>query len=174
MFAVVGCRDCSALWIVDGQPETTTCPRCTTQHQFGKLRPLATAAEKDAAREARSALLAARQDEAAAFSELGSFAELDAEIADAGVSDAEYLEESGLDVAEIAAAGERAIQGGSTSRPRREVVQRVIERLDEPTEAEIISEAARQDVAARAARAALEKLVRNGDVTEADGGYRVV
>lgn len=174
MFAVVGCRNCSALWIVDGQPETTTCPRCSTQYQFEKLRALTAVADKDAAREARSRLLAARQDDAAGFSELGTFAELDAQIADAGISDAEYLAESGLDAAEIAAAGERATKGGATSRSRREVVQDVVERLDEPTEAEIIDEAKRQDVAATAARTALAKLVRTGDVTESDGAYRVV
>lgn len=174
MFAVVGCRDCSALWIVDGQPQTTTCPRCATQHQFEKLRPLATTAEKDAAREARSRLLAARQGEADAFAELGTFAELDTQLDDVGISDVEYLEESGLDAGEIAAAGERATEGGTTSRPRREVVQGAIERLDEPTEDEIIAEAARRDVAAPAAKAALAKLVRAGDVTESDGAYRIV
>ncbi len=174
MFAVVGCQDCSALWIVDGQPETTTCPRCTTQHQFEKLRPLTTTEEKDAAREARSRLLAARQGEADAFSELGSFAELDTQIDDAGISDEEYLAESGLDVAEITAAGERATEGGATSRPRREVVQAVVGRLDEPTEDEIVEEASHRDVPAPAAQAALIKLVRNGDVTESDGRYRLV
>lgn len=60
MYAVVGCPECEALWIVDGRPNTTTCPRCSTRHQYDRLRKLTETPDLDAAREARTSLLADR------------------------------------------------------------------------------------------------------------------
>lgn len=70
-FAVVGCRDCRALWIVEGQPETTGCPRCGTRSRFDQLRRFAETDAIGEARRIRAALLADRSDGD------GSFAGLD-------------------------------------------------------------------------------------------------
>lgn len=168
MYAVVGCSECGALWIVEGRPETTSCPRCGRRHQFERLKNFVETDDEDHAREARAAMVAERGGEREAFDALGSFGELEAELDDAGVSDAEYLEGAGLDPEEVAAAAET--DDGSSS--RRETVLDALGALDRPTEAEVVAYATAQDVPEGYVREALEKLVRAGAVTERDGRYR--
>lgn len=168
MYAVVGCSACSALWIVEGRPETTGCPRCGRRRRFDKLKKFVETADEDDAREARAAMLAERGGEREAFDDLGSFAELEAQLDDAGVSDAEYLAESGLDPEEIAAAGE----SGDESKSRRETVLDALDDLDRPTEAEVVAYATERGVPDDYVREALGKLVRAGEATENGGRYR--
>lgn len=63
-YAVVGCSDCSQLWILDThdpeQPVTAECPRCGAGHLRRKLRPLAQHDDHAAAAELRSRILAER------------------------------------------------------------------------------------------------------------------
>ena len=49
MYAVVGCSNCRALWVVEDRPETTQCPRCRTSHRFGRLKAFAETDSADAA-----------------------------------------------------------------------------------------------------------------------------
>lgn len=67
MYRVVECGECGALWIVEGEPETTGCPQCATRHRFESLRPLSTHDEKTAATAARGAILADRSDHGDGF-----------------------------------------------------------------------------------------------------------
>ena len=60
MYAVVGCNECDALWVVEGRPESTSCPRCEKRHRFGKLKKFYESEHADEAREARSRLFATR------------------------------------------------------------------------------------------------------------------
>src|SRR5699024_985153 len=95
MYAVVGCGECSALWVVEDRPETTTCPSCGKRHTFDALKKFAEHEAGDAAREARTRLLAARSDHAP--DELDSFGELESRAEQGRMTDDEYLEKSGLD-----------------------------------------------------------------------------
>ncbi|MFC7046872.1 DUF5817 domain-containing protein [Halobacteriaceae archaeon GCM10025711] len=174
MYAVVGCSDCGALWLVADRPETTRCPRCGKRHQFGKLKQFVSTEDEDHAREVRASMLANRQDLGEAFADLESFAEMEASLDDAGVSDDEYLAGSGLDADEVTAAGERATrgQGGGTS--RKDAVLDALRTLDRPTEDEVVAHVAEHGVPAEYARRALEKLVQGGEVSESRGRYRLL
>lgn len=171
MYAVVGCSNCQALWVVEGRPETTGCPRCRTRHSFEKLKKFATTEDRDAARDARSRLLAERQGHGAAVDDLDSFAEMEGYLDQAGTPDDEYLSGSGLDPDEVEAAGERATQT-HRSRSRREVVLDAVDEQDGPDEAAVVAYADEHGVPADYVRSALEKLVRAGEVSESGGTYR--
>lgn len=173
MYSVVGCNGCSALWVVEGRPETTKCPRCGKTRQFSKLKQFVTTDDVDHAREVRASMLASRQGHGEAFAELDSVAEMEARLDEAGVSDEEYLERAGLDTDEVASAADRAEQGsGSGSRSRKQVVEDAVADLDAPTEAEVVDYAVDHGVPADDARQLLAKLVRAGAVSESGGRYR--
>jgi hypothetical protein len=175
MYAVVGCTECRALWLLDdpGTAETATCPRCGRRHQTSDLRRLYTADDRAAAREARAAILAERAGAADAFEATPSTAELDDAAAEAVVDDREYLEAAGVDADAAAAAGERAT-GGGERRTRPEVVRDAVARLDAPDEADVVAYAAEHGVPAEAAADLLARLVRRGEVSESGGTYRLL
>ena len=175
MYAVVGCKECDALWVVEGEPQSTGCPRCGKRHRFDRLRRFAETDDEDRAKQARAALLAERSGHGDAFAELDAFADMEAAIGDVGVSDEEYLAGAGIDVEEVEAAGERAsggLGGGGTSRP--EVVRAALRELDAPTEAEVVEYAEERGVPPEATRDLLSKLVRAGEASESGGRYRLV
>ncbi len=176
MYTVVGCPDCGALKLVEDRPETTRCPRCGRRSQFGKLRSFYRSDDIDAAREARARLLAQRGDNEAAYNEVGSFADIDAAADAAGMDDEEFLERSGLDSDEVAAAGERAGRGrGDTSSgSRKDRVLAALRDLDRPTEEDVVERAGEEGVPPDYVRTALEKLRRRGEVSETGGRYRLL
>lgn len=171
MYSVVGCRECDALWVVEGRPETTGCPRCGTRHRFDRLRRLAETSDEDAARQARSALLAERSGHGEALAELGTYAEVAEQLDDVGVTDEEYLRAAGLDPEAV----ERAAEGpGGGPTARTEVVLAALRELDAPTEAAVLEFAAQRDVPRAAARSLLVRLVEGGEVSEDRGRYRLL
>jgi DNA-directed RNA polymerase subunit RPC12/RpoP len=174
MYVVVGCTDCSALWIVEGRPETTACPRCGKRRQFSKLRKFVETERKEAAAEARASMLANRGGEGEAFATTDSFAEMDDYVTDAGMSDEEYLDEAGLDTDEVAAAGKRAASGRGGSTSRKETVEAALRELDSPTKEEVIAYAAERGVPEEYTEKALERLRREGDVTVSGNSYRLL
>jgi len=171
MYAVVGCGECQALWIVEGRPDTTQCPRCRKRHRFDRLKAFAETHDEDEARDARAALLAKRSDGGADADALESFATMERRAEEAGVSDEEYLEGSGIDPEAVADAGEPAESGGSS---RREVVLEALRELDQPTESEVVAYATARDVPEEYVTGALDKLVRAGKVSESGGTYRLL
>jgi predicted nucleic acid-binding Zn-ribbon protein len=172
MYAVVGCTDCSALWIVEGRPDTTGCPRCGKRRQFSKLRKFVETEEKAAAAEARASMLANRGGEGEAFAGTDSFAEMDSYVGDAGMDDEEYLEAAGIDADAAGEAGERAESGSGGSTSRKETVENALRELDDPTEERIVSYAAERGVPADYTETALERLRRAGEVAVSEGVYR--
>ncbi|MFB6183937.1 MAG: DUF5817 domain-containing protein [Haloarculaceae archaeon] len=175
MYAVVGCEECSHLWIVEGHPETSQCPRCGKRRRFEKRRQFVSTGDEDHAREVRASMLAARQGHGDDFARLESFAEMESRLDDVGVADAEYLEASGLDADAVEAAGDRAGRSstsGGTS--REETVREALRELDAPSEDDVVDYAAERDVSAEYTRKALRKLVRAGDVSENRGTYRLL
>lgn len=168
MYRVVGCRDCRALWVLEGRPETTQCPRCRTRHPVDRLRAFARTESADEAREARSRLLADREDRTLDddFETLGRAA------MDAGPDEETYLEASGVDSEAVADAAERDAGGGSSA--RREVVRDALRELDAPTADEVADRAAERGVPREWTREALDRLVRRGEVTRSGEGYRLL
>lgn len=173
MYAVVGCSDCSGLWIVENPraQETAACARCGSRHRVAKLRRLFEADDRETAVEARGTMLARRAGEGESF---GSVAADDAAAAAAGMDDDEFLAASGIDPDAAAAAGERAGRGsGSTgSGDRASVVRAALDDLDDPSADEVASYATARGVPADAARDLLDRLHDCGEIREVDGGYR--
>ncbi|WP_255193383.1 DUF5817 domain-containing protein [Natronobeatus ordinarius] len=174
MYAVVGCSECSYLWIIEGRSETTQCPRCGSRKKYEKRKKFLETEDADHAREVRASMLANRQGHGEAFAEVDSFADLESQVADGVVDDEAYLEGSGLDVAELEAAGERDPRGSSRSGSRKEIVEEALSTLDRPTEAEVIEYAGERGVPREYVESALEKLTRRGAVSESRGRYRLL
>jgi predicted nucleic acid-binding Zn-ribbon protein len=173
MYAVVGCTNCTAHWLLEDPDEADSaeCPRCGTRHRTKKLRKFYRSDDRQQARQVRAAILAERAGQKDAFDELPTVAEMEAEIDAAGVDDDEYLAAAGLDPEAVAAAGERD-DGGS--RDRTQILKDGVERTDPPTEAEIVAYATEHGVPAETARTVLERLVRGGEVSENRGHYRLL
>ncbi|WP_121820488.1 DUF5817 domain-containing protein [Halostella salina] len=175
MYAVVGCSDCSALWIVEGRPDTSQCPRCGSRRQYDKRRQFVTTEDEDHAREVRASMLANRRDEGEAFADLDSFSELEQQAAEAGMDDDEYLDRAGVDPDAVAAAGDRAESGsGGSGQSRKETVLSALRELDRPTEDEVVAYAGEHGVPGDYVRDALDKLARRGEVSEHRGEYRLL
>lgn len=175
MYAVVGCSDCSALWVVEGRPERSECPTCGTTKQYAKRKQFVATDDPDHAREVRAAMLAKRQGHEEAFAELDSFTEMDRYLDSVGLDDEEYLDASGIDADAVAAAGARADRGsGSGGQSRKETVRAALRDLDEPTEEDVVAYATERGVPAAYVSDALTKLTRRGEVTESGGTYRLL
>jgi predicted nucleic acid-binding Zn-ribbon protein len=178
MYAVVGCTDCEHLWLLKDAraAETATCPRCGRTHQTKKLRRFVEEDDREAARQARAALLAKQGGNSAAFAETAHVAEMERELDDSGVDDAEYLEESGLDADEVEAAGERASQGthAGSSGSQIDVVRDALRECDAPTADDVAAYADERGVPGENARELLTKLTRRGEASESRGTYRLL
>ncbi len=171
MYAVVGCGECSHLWIIEGRSETVQCPRCGSRRPYERRRKFVETEDADHAREVRASMLANRQGEGEAFAELDSFAELEEAVEDGVLEETAYLEASGIDPDAVAAAGARR-RGSGGSASRKEVVERAVSELDRPTAEEVIEYAGEHGVPREYVERALEKLVRGGEVSESRGRYR--
>ena len=119
-------------------------------------------------------MLATRQDMGDAFAGLDSFAEMDSYVDDSGIDDETYLQESGIDTDEVAAAAERKERGSGSSQNRKETVEQALRTLDTPDEESVVAYASERGVSAEYTRKTLQKLVRAGDATENSGQYRLV
>lgn len=170
MYAVVGCDECSALWVLEGRPDTTSCPRCEKRHQVDRLRSLAEAASADAAKAARSRLLVERSG---VETDLGDFGAQGDAVADAGVDETAYLEAAGIDPEEVAEAGDIATSRGGSRSPR-DVVRDALETLDRPTADEVGAWAGERGVDRDAVERTLARLREEGAVSVSGGRYRLL
>jgi len=164
------------LWLVSDPKTATTaqCPRCQKTHQTTKLKRFFESDDRTAAQQARSALLAKKQGNSAAFADVDHVADLEARTADPIIDDREYLEASGIDADEAEAAGDTS-SGGSTSRD--EIMRAAVEAAAgerRPTEAEIVAYATKRGVPADKASEILVKLCRQGEASESGGRYRLL
>lgn len=174
MYAVVGCGDCDALWVIEGRPETTRCPRCGKRHPAEGRKRFVETDDEDHAREVRASMLAARSGDGDAFAELDSFAELGERAGEGVVDEEAFLAAHGVDPDAVSAAGERAGGGDAGSRSRREIVLAAVREQDAPDEAAVVAYAVEYGVDAGAARRTLAKLRHAGELTRDGGGYRLV
>ncbi|WP_418280645.1 DUF5817 domain-containing protein [Halorubrum sp. DTA98] len=176
MYAVVGCNECANMWLLR-DPETSDtaqCSRCSKTHRTSKLKHFFESEDREAAREARAALLAKKHGDSEAFAEVDHVAELERAVEEAGIDDREYLETSGIDADAAFAAGARAEGNDSPARSRPEIIRDAVRAVDEPTEDAIVADAVTHGVPADAARDLLAKLTRRGELSESGGRYRVV
>ncbi|WP_101294413.1 DUF5817 domain-containing protein [Halegenticoccus soli] len=171
MYAVVGCTDCGNLWLLEDPGETAQCSRCGKRHRTRKLRRFFESDDREAARQARAAMLARKGGHDEAFADLDDVATMEARLNDVGVEDRELLERSGVDADEVAAAGDAS---AGRSRSRQEIVVDAVREGDRPTEEEVVAYATDRGVPADAARRLLEALTRRGEVSESRGRYRLV
>lgn len=174
MYAVVGCSECSTLWIVEGRPERSQCPRCGGTRQHAKRRTFVETDDEDHAREVRASMLANRQGQGEAFAELDSFAEMERRVTESGIDDETYLDASGVDTDAVAAATDRLEQGTGGSQSRERTVRAALRDLETPSEGEVITYAEQRGVPEAYTREALAKLVRAGEVTISNGSYRLL
>ncbi|MFB6112194.1 MAG: DUF5817 domain-containing protein [Halobacteriaceae archaeon] len=172
MYAVVGCSECSALWVITTDNESAGCPRCGTRHQQSRLKQFVTTDDEAHAREVRASMLAARQDESDAFAALDDYATMAEQASDGVVGDEEYLSAAGLDPDAIAEAGERATQGAGGSDSRQELVLQAITAIDEPTAEAVVAALEEDGIPAETVHDLLDRLERAGRVTVSDGVYR--
>jgi predicted nucleic acid-binding Zn-ribbon protein len=171
MYAVVGCNRCGALWLLSDPGATATCPQCSKRHQTRKLKRFYESDDREAARQARAAMLADRQGESGAFGELESVEEMERRLDDAGVDDREFLTASGLDADAVEDAGDVS---RDRSRSRTELVRDAVAEQDRPTESDVVAYAEARGVPAETARNVLERLARAGEVSEHRGRYRLL
>lgn len=169
MYAVVGCSDCGALWMLEGRQQTARCPQCGKTHQYAKLKTFVETEDPNHAREVRASMLASRSGHADAFAAVDSFAALDSQVERPVIDDDELL--AGVRVDDEAAA-EAGDTGTTGSRSRREIVLSAVEEHERPTEEAITAYASERGVPEGYVGRALEKLVRAGELTESDGRYR--
>lgn len=173
MYAVVGCSNCSNLWLLsdpDGQ-DRAECPRCGTSHRTERLRRLAETRDRDAAVEARARLLADRAGAGESFSDVPHVSELEERLDDAGVTDDEYLAQSGIDPETVAS----ATTSDQATRSREEIVRAALRAGEHAVSAEdVLAYADDRGVPPEAAREILRRLRRAGDVAKSDDGYRLL
>lgn len=176
MYAVVGCNECGMLWLLadPATSDSARCPRCDTTHQTAKLKHLFESADREAAREARSALLAKKQGNSAAFADVAHVSELEAEIDTAAVADEEYLEAAGIDTEAVASAG-KSDQNSTGSHD--DIVREAVQEAggeEQPSEAAVVEYAEARGVPARKASKLLEQLCRQGAASNHNGQYRLL
>jgi len=176
MYAVVGCNNCSMLWLLTDpdSADSATCPRCERTHQTSKLKRLFASEDRSAAKEARSALLAKKQGDSETFADVAHVSELEQRAENAGIDDREYLEAAGLDADNIAAAGETTRESASS---HDQIVREAVREAgggNKPTEDEIVAYAADRGVPNKKTSNLLEKLCRVGDASESRGRYRLL
>ena len=151
MYRVVGCSSCHHLWILEPGGEEAACPRCRRRHKVKRLRPLFESESADAAREARSQLLA---DRAGVNGDMAGFTELE------GVGTPNRpapLESSG------------GSQGDLQTR-----IEQAIEQADPPTRDVIVERAGATGVPAERVDELLARMKRAGAFTEKEGIYRLL
>ncbi len=165
MYSVVGCSECNALWVVPNRPETTTCRRCGTRYTFTALTRFAETETREEARNARTRLLADRNDETTALDE---FDERSVDISESVVNDDEHLEGVGIDLEDVATKE----TDHSRHQSRREIVIEAIVDLDHPTGGDVIEYATDRGVPQSVVESILSKLRREGTIIRQDGTYR--
>lgn len=172
MYAIVGCGECSNLWIVEGAPETSQCPRCGSRKPFDRRKRFLETGDVNHAREVRASMLANRSGHGEAFAAVECFADLEDAVGESVIEEASFLEASGVDPEAVEAAGERVSAGTGGGASRRDVVFEALDSLEEPTAAEVKAFASDRGVPIEYTERALEKLVQAGEVLENRGRYR--
>lgn len=164
MYSVVGCSECESVKIVEGKPETTVCNRCGKTLQFNRLKVFFESDNLEAAKEARSLLLAKRNDLDVFYQgmmenlvERGEFQD---EVMRRFGED-ELLEQEGVDKEEVEEASEK-VEEHKGSDPKKRIVMDAIEFLDEPRDEDIIEFAQERGVDPEFTEEAVDKLCMEG------------
>ena len=165
MYTVVGCPDCRKLWIREAGGKRTTCPSCRSSHAVERLRILFRSDSIDAARDARTQLLAERVDADAA-----DFSSLTSAVSEPLIDDEEQLTAAGIDPDSVAEASTESPRSGD----QLERVKAAIEKADPATEEAIIERATASGVPESTVRSHLDRLRSAGELTRESGEYRLL
>lgn len=152
--AVVGCTECSGLWIITPDPDTAICPRCGTRHQTTKLRKLATTTSKTQARELRGRLLAEQHGVDADAIENTSYLTVEPDIDDPTKPTTETTDSA-----------------VTLSKP--ELLEHTIHTLDTPTQETILDAMTAHGLKAEETTTLLEKLRHDGAIIKENDEYRL-
>lgn len=164
MFTVVICPDCQYIWIVDGRPNRTACPRCESSHEFPGLRHLEKTEDKVEARNVRAAFTAKLNGMKEEFEQATRERNILDEDVDSDLGPDDRLRERGIDPSEV----EDAISEDTGSKSEKEIVVDAIETLDSPTVEEIIEHAGERGVGRSKVEKVLEKLRKRGEIVGKD------
>lgn len=173
MYAVVGCGECTALWILEGRQETATCPRCGKRHRRASLRSFETTDDRQRARQVRTQLLADRSDLGESFETIADIDTAEA-LDEPVVPDDDYLRGSGIDPEEVRAAATDVTSGSPGGGDRKSRVLAAIDRLEDPMESAVLEELEARGIPPNQAEAMLEKLVAAGELIKHRDRYRRV
>lgn len=160
--AVVGCSDCSNLWIITAGNETSSCPRCGTQYPLTKLRKLATTTDKTHARELRGQLLAEQHGTPEQSPEETSYTTLEAELDTKNTPAAPSTSETETTP--------HRLSHGS----KRDLLEHTIKTLEHPTLASIQDAMETNGIDPAQTEALLDKLRQDGSLIKENELYRVV
>jgi hypothetical protein len=153
--AVVGCPECTALWIITPDPETVTCPRCRTHHPRSNLRKLATTTSKTQARELRGRLLAQQHNADPTAIDDTSYFSLEGELEPSDTTTQTAAEHT-LNLA------------------KPELLKHTIQTLEDPTTDSIHHAMTTHGVDEEETTTLLEKLRHNGSIIKEHDQYRVI
>lgn len=162
MYDVVGCRSCGNLWIREGVADSATCPRCSKRYAVDRLRVLASGETIEAAREARSSLLADRSKHG---DFVAGYAELEDTGGETGISDETYLDAFGIEIPEPA---------NEPKLNKRQMIRSLLEELAHPTRERLIAKAAEHDIERQSVERMLDRLQKNGEIVREGNEYRVL
>lgn len=160
MLTVVVCPDCQYIWIVEDEPDTTTCGRCGTAHQFKNLRHLKETSDKESARRYRALFAADINDNRDAFEDAVENADIFSEP-DSDFDREELIEEAGFDTESVKEAGDVSASG---SRSEKEIVRDGIEELNEPSVEDVVTYAGDRGVGEEKTRKVIDKLREQGRI----------
>lgn len=158
------------LWIVEGRPDRSECPRCGSSKPHEKRRTFVQTDDKDHAMEVRTAMVAKQGGHEEIYESLDDVGELATRAESAGIDDETYLAGSGIDPHDVATAGE----SDDSPTSNEAIVREALTALDQPTQTAIVAYAADRGVPESYTERALEKLTQVGDVSENRGTYRLL
>lgn len=170
MYTVVLCPDCQFVWIVNGQPDRTSCQRCQSSHKFGKIRHLKRVESNEEAREWRTALWADINGRKEEFEEVTKQVDI-FEDRDLDVDHDEVFEKYGVNKDEVEEASDVKRK---KSQSDRDVITSALEDLENPSTDEVVSYASERGVGEEKTLKVIEKLRRSGQLIRKNGGLNFV
>lgn len=168
-YTVVVCTECDYVWIVQDEPDTTSCKQCDTQHKFRKLKHLYTGDDYEKAKEARTLKQAEIQGIDHIYKQLLEDGDFDSDVKDA-VVDEKYLQKQNVDPTEVY--GE---DNNEKPQSKREIIEVAIDELDTPTDENVIEFAEEYGLEEEEVTEFIDLLCRHGEaMRKRDGTIRLL
>ncbi|XGI83255.1 DUF5817 domain-containing protein [Halorutilales archaeon Cl-col2-1] len=174
MYSVVGCSNCESVKIVEGRPKTTTCHSCGKTLKFDSLRVFHETDDLEEAKEARSLMLAKRNDMETLYNGLMEEDVFNTKVEE-NFGEDELLDEKGVDTEEIKEARERKSSKSGVSKPQKRIVMDAVENIESPTDDDIIEYARQRGVDEERTEEIIDSMCIEGEaMRQRDGSIRLV